>query len=129
MLWYNAAARQRLTSVQHRRLCALFHEYGTAHIPYPEPLHATHILLALRIQIQRALADTNLGKWAQLLQYIIPYWPYKQHPALRLLRRKAYQELALERLPTTLRNLCLRQSTHGSNLCGSDYTNPSTAPA
>ena len=56
----------------------------------PEPPHARHILLSLRVQIQRTLADTNLGKWAQLLQYSVPYWPYKQHPALRLLRRKSF---------------------------------------
>ena len=36
------------------------------------------------------LADTTLGKWAQLLQYSVPYWPYKQHPTLRLLRQKSF---------------------------------------
>ena len=76
ILWYNEAARQCLTAMQHQRLFALFQKYGTAQVPMPETPRARHILVSLRVPIERALADTALGKWAQRLQYSVPYRPY-----------------------------------------------------
>ena len=66
----------------------LFQEYGTSYLaPPPPPPHREAILAALQYQMHRALGDTNLGQWAELMQASIPFWPYTALPSLRAVRR------------------------------------------
>ena len=68
----------------------LFQEYGTSYLAHTHPPHREAILAALQYQMHRALGDTNLGRWAELMQASIPFWPYTTLPSLRTVRRKAH---------------------------------------
>ena len=84
---------QTLSSVKRQRLTLLFVEYGTWSLQSSEPAHRGHILKAIMYQMRYALNETNLGRWAEILQASIPYWPYLTLPSLRMVRRKAYMDV------------------------------------
>ena len=79
-----------LSPVQHLRLSLLFDEYGKCHMRYVHPPQSKHIFWGLQFQMKSALQAVNLGRWADLMQASIPYWPYTSLPALRVLRRKSH---------------------------------------
>ena len=56
----------------------------------PPPPHREAILAALQYQMHRALGDTNLGRWAQLMQASIPFWPYTTLSSVRAVRSKVH---------------------------------------
>ena len=59
-------------------------------LTHTPPPHREAILAALQYQMHRSLSDTNLGRWAELMQASIPFWPYSTLPSLRTVRRKAH---------------------------------------
>ena len=65
-------------------------EYGTCFLPRPEKPRRTATCSALTRQIQFALDDKNLGKWALLQQCRVPWLPYDRHKGLREARRLSY---------------------------------------
>ena len=89
-LWATAAAWGSLSTVQTQRLYMLFSGYGKYAFPMPIPPHRDAISSALLYQMQRALAETNLGRWAELMQASILFWPFTKLPSLRTIRRKAH---------------------------------------
>ena len=90
VLWAPTAALRNTGPTQAQRLHLLFQEYGKSCLTYTPPPHREAILAALQHQMHRALGDTNLGRWAELMQASIPFWPYSTLPSLRTVRRKAH---------------------------------------
>ena len=72
------------------RLWLTLSEYGTCFLPRLEKPRRTTTCSALSRQMQFALDDKNLGKWALLQQCRIPWLPYDRHKGLHEARRFCY---------------------------------------
>ena len=107
MLWATTSAWEYLSTIQTQRLYMLFSEHGKCAFPVPIPPHRDTIFSALLYQMQRALAETNLGRWAELMQASIPFWPFTKPPSLRTIWRKAHTNEWHVHLPPPQHVICV----------------------
>ena len=85
-----APALSALSGSHHQRLTLLFKEHGTCNHLVATPPHSDHFFRRLLFQMKQALRDTNLGRWARLMQSSTPFGPCTTLPSLRTIRRKAH---------------------------------------
>ena len=74
--------------------------------------------------IKAALASTNLGIWAKLVEARLPYLPYHSHPVLQLMR--AISHLHFWLLSTPLLGTIIYATIHVHMLC--IYVGKTTLP-
>ena len=89
-LFTSAWAVDDIDELQCFRLRLTLSEYGTCFLPRLEKPRRTATCSALTRQMQFALDDKNLGKWAMLQQCRVPWLPYDRHKGLREARRLSY---------------------------------------
>ena len=89
-LFTSEAAVTDIDELQCFRLLLVLSEYGTCFLSRMDKPRRTATCCALTRQMQFALADKNLDKWALLQQCRIPWLPYDRHKGLREARRVSY---------------------------------------
>ena len=67
------------------RIHLLFAELGSSYISPPKPAHSTLVCRAITMQMQVALDEKNLGRWAELIQIRTRHLPLERHPPPPLL--------------------------------------------
>ena len=92
-VWHLLGSQEAQGSVdelQILRIHLILQEAGHSSLSIPRIPEAPLVLRALTIQMQTALDNKNLGRWAQLMQARNRYLPFLSHPALAMARRLSH---------------------------------------
>ena len=83
-------AQRSVDETQILRIHLILQEAGHSSLSIPRIPETPLVLRALTIQMQTALYNKNLGRWAELMQARNRYLPFLSHPALAMARRLSH---------------------------------------
>ena len=89
-LFTSSEALSHIDTIQTLRILLCLDEYGRTCLPLPCPPKRHAICNAITIQMQGALQNKNIGKWAQLLQKRVQFLPYSTHKGPKEVHRIRY---------------------------------------